>query len=102
MSKTQKKDETKEMELAHVKEEMDGWIKHLREEVKLVGDQSDDVEHELMKNGEETKYNYEQINSLNERMDRIEQALENLSSSTTNQNQTISNTNSYMRPLSSR
>ncbi|MFH1590994.1 MAG: hypothetical protein ABIC95_03620 [archaeon] len=70
----------KSVALPVIKREMDQWVKHLRNEIRVVGDQTDDVEDELSKQGEELRCNYEMINELQGRMDRIEQAIERMSS----------------------
>ncbi len=61
-----------------LKEEMDAWVKSLRQELQLTGSQLDDAIDELQKHKEELQFNYDNISMLQGRIDGIELTLERL------------------------
>ena len=64
--------------MEQLKQEMDAWIKSLRQEIKIAGDELDDALDEQRKQKEEIQFNYENITQLQERLDKIELTMERL------------------------
>jgi len=65
-------------EVLKVKQEMDAWIRRLRQEIRLVADEGDDLDFEVRKQADEIRFNYENIAHLTERIDRLEEAFAKL------------------------